>query len=156
MSKAMFAAGCFWGVEADFKKIKGVTKTEAGYTGGHTESPTYKEVCTNTTGHAEVVVVDFDESVVSYADLLEVFWGCHNPTTLNRQGPDFGKQYRSGIFTYDKGQQAAAEKSKSDQNASSRFDKPIVTIIEPVSNYTTAEEYHQDYFAKNNIEHCPI
>jgi len=152
----MFAAGCFWGVEAEFKKVKGITKTEVGYAGGHTKNPTYKDVCSDATGHAEVVRVEFDPEVVSYPELLEVFWGCHNPTTINRQGPDFGTQYRSAIFTYDEDQQNLAERSKAEQDALIRFKNPIVTMIEPVSSYYPAEEYHQDYFAKQGIEHCPI
>lgn len=156
MQKAIFGAGCFWGVEATFKTVEGVNSTEVGYAGGHTENPTYKEVCTNTTGHAEVVLVTFDPKKVSYEDLLEVFWSNHNPTTLNRQGPDFGTQYRSVIFTFDEAQKAVAEKSRAEQEASGRFKAPIVTAVEPVTSYYRAEEYHQDYFAKNNIEHCPI
>ena len=156
MEKALFAAGCFWGVEAAFKAVDGVSATEVGYANGHTENPTYKEVCTDRTGHAEVVLVTFDPAKVSFQALLEVFWSNHNPTTLNRQGPDFGTQYRSGIFTFDEGQQKLAEQSKAEQNASGRFKAPIVTVIEPVKGYYPAEEYHQDYFAKNNIQHCPI
>jgi len=143
-------------VEATFKKVEGVTKTEVGYAGGQTENPTYKEVCTNTTGHAEVVLVNFDPAVVSYEDLLEVFWNGHNPTTLNRQGPDVGRQYRSVIFTYDDKQKALAEKSKAKLEASGRFQNPVVTAIEPVSTYWLAEDYHQNYFEKEGIEHCPI
>jgi len=156
MAKAMFGAGCFWGVEAAFKEIPGVTRTEVGYAGGHKESPTYKEVCTDRTGHAEVVLVEFDPAEVSFGDLLEVFWSNHNPTTMNRQGPDIGTQYRSVIFTFGEGQKAEAEQSKKTQDSSGRFPKPIVTAIEPVSSYYAAEDYHQDYFAKNNISHCPI
>ena len=156
MTKAMFGAGCFWGVEAAFKKVPGVTDTEVGYAGGHTENPTYKDVCTDTTGHAEVVLVEFDESQVSFGDLLEVFWANHNPTTVNRQGPDVGAQYRSAIFAYDDGQKAAAVASKAEQDAAKRFNGPVVTIIEPVTSYYPAEEYHQNYFEKQGIEHCPI
>lgn len=156
MAQAMFGAGCFWGVEAAFKEVPGVTAVEVGYAGGHTENPTYKEVCTDRTGHAEVVLVTFDPGKVSYADLLEVFWSNHNPTTMNRQGPDIGTQYRSVIFVFDDKQKAAAEKSKAENSASGCFKKPIVTAIEPVTSYYRAEEYHQDYFAKNNLAHCPI
>ncbi len=156
MSRAMFAAGCFWGAEATFKKVAGITKTEVGYAGGHTENPTYKEVCNGETGHAEVVVVDFDVDVVSYQDLLEVFWSCHNPTTLNRQGPDVGSQYRSVIFTLDDSQKLAAEKSKTEQDTSDRFPKPIVTTIDPFTSYWPAEDYHQNYFEKQGVEACPV
>ncbi len=156
MEKAIFGAGCFWGVEAAFKGINGVSSVEVGYAGGSKENPTYKEVCSGTTGHAEVVLVAFDPAKISYPKLLEVFWSNHNPTTLNRQGVDFGTQYRSVIFTFDENQKNQAEKSKSDQDASGRFKAPIVTAIEPVTSYYRAEEYHQDYFAKNGIEHCPI
>lgn len=156
MAQAMFAAGCFWGVETTFKKVAGVTKTEVGYAGGDQDNPTYKEVCTNTTGHAEVVLVNFDPAVVSYEDLLEVFWDCHNPTTLNRQGADVGSQYRSVIFTYDDEQKALAEKSKAKLEASGRFQNPVVTAVEAVSTYWPAEDYHQNYFEKEGIEHCPI
>jgi peptide-methionine (S)-S-oxide reductase len=156
MEKAIFGAGCFWGVEAAFKGVEGVSSVEVGYSGGSKENPTYEEVCSNTTGHAEVVLVGFDPDKVSYADLLEVFWSNHNPTTSNRQGPDVGSQYRSAIFTFGEGQQEQAENSKTEQDGSGRFKAPIVTEIKPVTTYYKAEEYHQDYFAKNDIEHCPI
>ena len=156
MAQAMFGAGCFWGVEATFKKVEGITKTEVGYAGGGKDNPTYQEVCGDTTGHAEVVVVDFDAEVVSFADLMEVFWSCHNPTTLNRQGPDVGSQYRSVIFTFDDEQQTLAEKSKAGQEASARFNSPVVTAIEPVSSYWPAEAYHQNYFEKEGIGACPV
>ncbi|MCH8322025.1 MAG: peptide-methionine (S)-S-oxide reductase MsrA [Proteobacteria bacterium] len=156
MAQAMFGAGCFWGVEATFKKVEGVTKTEVGYAGGGKDDPTYQEVCGDTTGHAEVVVVDFDAEAVSFADLLEVFWSCHNPTTLNRQGSDVGSQYRSVIFTFDDEQQTLAEKSKAGQEASGRFKGPVVTAIEPVSSYWPAEDYHQNYFEKEGIGACPV
>lgn len=156
MAQAMFGAGCFWGVEAAFKKVPGVTATEVGYAGGETKDPTYKEVCGGDTGHTEVVRVEFDPAKVSFEALLDVFWSNHNPTTLNRQGPDFGFQYRSVIFTYDDAQRKAAEKSKAEQDSSGRFNKPIVTVIEAVSSYYPAEEYHQDYFTKTGISHCPI
>lgn len=156
MEKAIFGAGCFWGVEAAFKGVEGVSSVEVGYAGGLKENPTYEEVCTGNTGHAEVVLVAFDPDKISYADLLEVFWANHNPTTRDRQGPDVGSQYRSAIFTFDESQKECAEKSKADQDASGRFKAPIVTAIEPVSSYFKAEEYHQDYFAKQGIEYCPI
>ena len=156
MAKAMFGAGCFWGVEAAFKKVPGVLGTEAGYAGGHTDSPTYKDVCTGTTGHAEVVLVEFDDAKVSYDELLEVFWVSHNPTQLNRQGPDIGTQYRSVIFTFNDEQKSKAQSSKTKQDASGRFKGPVVTAIEPASSYYPAEDYHQNYFEKQGIEHCPI
>jgi len=156
MEKAIFGAGCFWGVEAAFKTVPGVTSVEVGYAGGSKENPTYEEVCTGTSGHAEVVLVSFYPEKVAYSDLLKVFWSNHNPTTLNRQGPDVGSQYRSAIFTYGEDQQKIAEASKAEQDSSGRFKAPVVTIIEPVSSYYRAEEYHQDYFAKQGIEHCPI
>lgn len=156
MEKAIFGAGCFWGVEAAFKAVEGVSSVEAGYSGGSKENPTYEEVCTGTTGHAEVVLVCFDPGKVSYRDLLKVFWANHNPTTRDRQGPDVGSQYRSAIFTFDEDQQKTAEASKAEQDASGCFKAPIVTEIEPVSSYFKAEEYHQDYLAKQGIEHCPI
>ncbi|MEE8295613.1 MAG: peptide-methionine (S)-S-oxide reductase MsrA [Sphingomonadales bacterium] len=156
MEKALFGAGCFWGVEAAFKEVEGVTTGEVGYAGGTTEDTTYNEVCSGNTGHAEVVLVSFDPGKVSFEELLEVFWSNHNPTTRDRQGVDFGSQYRSVIFTFNEYQQKTAETSKADQDASGRFKAPIVTQIEPVSSYFKAEEYHQDYFAKQGIEHCPI
>jgi len=156
MEKALFGAGCFWGVEAAFKEVEGVTSVEVGYAGGTTENPTYKEVCSGNTGHAEVVLVSFDPGKVSFEELLEVFWSNHNPTTRDRQGVDFGSQYRSAIFTFNEDQQKTAEASRADQDASGRFKAPIVTQIEPVSSYFKAEEYHQDYFSKQGIEHCPI
>lgn len=156
MAKAMFGAGCFWGVEADFRKIDGVTALEVGYAGGHTDNVSYEDVCTGATGHAEVVRLEFDSGKVSYDDLLVVFWACHNPTTLNRQGPDSGTQYRSVIFTFDEAQQAKAEKSKAETDTTGDFSGPIVTAIEPVSSYWRAEDYHQNYFKKQGIEACPV
>jgi peptide-methionine (S)-S-oxide reductase len=156
MESAMFGAGCFWGVEAAFKAIPGVVKTAVGYAGGHTKNPTYRQVCTNTTGHAEVVRLDFDPMKVSYAELLKVFFDNHNPTQLNRQGPDVGSQYRSVIFFCGEAQRQAAEEAKAQLAASGKFEKPIVTAIEPAPEFTRAEEYHQDYFAKNNLAHCPV
>jgi len=156
MEKAILGAGCFWSVEAAFKTVPGVASVEVGYAGGTAQNPTYKDVCTGNTGHAEVVLVSFDPDKVSYGDLLEVFWSNHNPTTLNRQGPDSGTQYRSAIFTFDEAQQNTAENSKAEQEASGRFKTPIVTEIGAVTTYFRAEEYHQDYFVKQGIEHCPI
>ena len=152
MATAIFGAGCFWGIEVAFGKVKGVTSTSVGYTGGTTDNPTYEQVCTGKTNHAEVVWVEFDPSSVSYEELLDVFWGCHDPTTLNRQGPDRGTQYRSVIFFADPAQEAAAIKSK-EQN-SGRFPNPIVTEITAESKYYIAEDYHQQYLAKRGLENC--
>ena len=152
MATAIFGAGCFWGIEVTFGKVKGVTSTSVGYTGGATDNPTYEQVCTGKTNHAEVVWVDFDPSSVSYEELLDVFWGCHDPTTLNRQGPDRGTQYRSVIYFADPAQEAAAIKSK-EQN-SGRFPNPIVTEITAESKYYIAEDYHQQYLAKRGLENC--
>ncbi len=147
--KATFGAGCFWCVEDIFRKTKGVTSTRVGYSGGHTKNPTYQDVCTDMTGHAEAVQVDYDPNIISYENLLEVFWAAHDPTQLNRQGPDIGTQYRSVIFCHDPEQKARAEKSK--QAHSARFDSKIVTAIEPASEFYPAEEYHQQYYAKCGI-----
>ena len=152
MATAIFGAGCFWGIEVAFGKVKGVTSTSVGYTGGATNNPTYEQVCTGKTNHAEVVWVEFDPSSVSYEELLDVFWGCHDPTTLNRQGPDRGTQYRSVIYFADPAQEAAAIKSK-EQN-SGRFPNPIVTEITAESKYYIAEDYHQQYLAKIELENC--
>jgi peptide-methionine (S)-S-oxide reductase len=146
MHTATFAAGCFWGVEATFRQIQGVLSTRVGYTGGTYENPTYQDVCTGRTGHAEAVEVTFDPAVVSYETLLEVFWGCHNPTTLNRQGPDIGTQYRSAIFYHTPEQEAAAHASK--EQARHHFPRPVVTEITAASTFYAAEEYHQQYFEK--------
>jgi peptide-methionine (S)-S-oxide reductase len=154
--KATFAAGCFWGVEAAFAKVPGVVSTQVGYTGGHTENPTYKEVCTDRTGHAEAVEVTYDPAKISYEQLLDIFWSIHDPTTLNRQGPDVGTQYRSAIFYHNKDQQRAAEASKHKLEKSGRFDKPIVTEISPASKFYRAEEYHQRYFEKHGISACHL
>jgi peptide-methionine (S)-S-oxide reductase len=147
--KATFGAGCFWGVEAAFRKIEGVVSTSVGYSGGTSENPTYKDVCTGKTGHAEVVEVEYDPSRVSYEELLQVFWENHDPTSLNRQGPDVGTQYRSAIFFYTPEQEAAARASK--ERAQGRFKKPIVAEIKPASEFYRAEEYHQRYFEKNRL-----
>ena len=152
MATAIFGAGCFWGVELAFGRIKGVAKTSLGYTGGATENPTYEQVCTGNTGHAEVVWVEFDSSVVSYDELLDVFWGCHDATTLNRQGPDIGTQYRSAIYYNDPTQEAAAKQSK-EKNAK-RFSSPIVTEITAASKYYLAEDYHQKYLEKRGMGSC--
>jgi peptide-methionine (S)-S-oxide reductase len=148
MEKATFGAGCFWGVEADFREVPGVTDTAVGFSGGTTVNPTYKQVCTDTTGHAEVCEVTFDPNVVSYDRLLEKFWEIHDPTTRDRQGPDFGSQYRSVIFYHSPEQQRAAERSKRALEESGRFKRPIVTQILPAGPFYRAEEYHQRYVEK--------
>ena len=148
MEEAIFGAGCFWGVESKFSIVKGVIETEVGYTGGTTNNPTYKDVCTNKTGHAEVVKVTFDPSVVSYEELLEKFWDIHNPTTLNRQGWDIGTQYRSAVFYNKEEQRLAAEKLKEKLDKSGKYKKPIVTEIVHATEYYRAEEYHQKYDEK--------
>jgi peptide-methionine (S)-S-oxide reductase len=151
MSKeiATFGAGCFWGVEAAFRSVPGVTDVASGYAGGNTENPTYKEVCTDTTGHAEVVEVEFDAARVSFDQLLEVLWNTHDPTTPNRQGPDMGSQYRSAVFFHNPEQQAAAEASVKRLSVSGRFANPVVTEITPAPRFYRAEEYHQRYFEKH-------
>lgn len=156
MSKATFGAGCFWGIEEAFRAIDGVTDTAVGYLGGSLENPTYQDVCTNTTGHAEVVEVQYDPAKVSFDQLLDVFWKIHDPTTLNRQGPDVGTQYRSAIFYHDEAQRAAATASKERLEASGRFRRPIVTEITPASQFYRAEEYHQRYLQKRGRSHCSI
>ena len=156
MQQATFAAGCFWGVEEAFRRTKGVTGTAVGYMGGKTDNPTYKDVCTDTTGHAEVVHVEFDPAEVSYEQLLDVFWNSHNPTTMNRQGPDVGSQYRSAIFFHSGEQQQLAEQSKQKLGAAGRFPRPIVTEITPAGNFYRAEEYHQQYLAKRGQSHCHL
>jgi peptide-methionine (S)-S-oxide reductase len=153
MEKATFGAGCFWGVEATFRKVPGVRSVQVGYSGGSFENPSYEDVCTGTTGHAEVVEIEFDPSSVSYGELLEVFWGCHDPTQLNRQGPDFGTQYRSAIFFHSPEQQAQALESKRKLEASGRCARPIVTEITPASRFYRAEEYHQRYLEKRGVAH---
>ncbi|MCH7922521.1 MAG: peptide-methionine (S)-S-oxide reductase MsrA [Nitrospinae bacterium] len=153
MEKATFGAGCFWGVEAAFRKIKGVTSTSVGYTGGSLDSPTYEDVCTGRTGHAEVVEVEYDPSQVSYDELLAVFWDIHDPTTLNRQGPDVGTQYRSVLFFHIAEQEAAANKSKEKIQSSGRFTRDIVTEITPASQYYKAEDYHQQYLERRGLIH---
>jgi peptide-methionine (S)-S-oxide reductase len=156
MKTATFGAGCFWGVEEAFRRMPGVTATAVGYAGGTLENPSYKDVCTDRTGHAEVVYVEFDPAKISYDDLLNVFWGCHDPTTLNRQGPDVGTQYRSAIFYHDPEQKDAAEKSKAVLESSGRFRRPIVTEITPAPTFYRAEEYHQQYLAKGGRSGCSI
>ena len=154
MTVATFGAGCFWGVELTFQKTKGVTSTSVGYTGGTTQNPTYEQVCTGQSGHAEVVRVEFDPSSISYEELLDVFWGCHDPTTLNRQGPDRGTQYRSAIYYHSPDQESTALASKEKADEAGRFKSPIVTEITPASEYTMAEDYHQKYLEKRGMGSC--
>lgn len=153
---ATFGAGCFWGVEATFRQIEGVVDTAVGYAGGHLPDPTYKDVCTDRTGHAEVVQVEYDPERVGYDKLLDVFWENHDPTTLNRQGPDVGTQYRSVVFYQDDEQRQAAEESKRKLDASGRFRRPIVTQIVPAAPFYRAEEYHQRYLEKRGLASCHI
>ena len=150
--KASFAAGCFWHVEEIFRKTNGVKSTQVGYCDGATKNPTYEDVCTDNTGHAEAVEIDYDPQEVSYEDLLKIFWNNHNPTTLNRQGPDIGTQYRSTVFFYTLEQQKAAMEMKERLNplARKKFQKDIVTEIKPASTFYRAEEYHQQYLAKSS------
>jgi peptide-methionine (S)-S-oxide reductase len=156
MEKATFAAGCFWGVEAAFRQTKGVKSTTVGYTGGTTKNPTYEQVCTDSTGHAEAVEVEYDPAELSYDQLLTVFWENHDPTQLNRQGPDFGSQYRSAIFYHSREQQAAATASKDRLETSGKFKRPIVTEIVPATEFFRAEEYHQQYLEKRGQASCHI
>ena len=155
MAKATFAAGCFWGVEAAFRQIDGVTATTVGYSGGHTTNPTYKEVCTNTTGHAEVVQVEYDPDRVSYEILLDAFWSNHDPTQLNRQGADVGTQYRSAIYYHDDEQKTAAAASKGKLESSGRG-RPVVTEITEAQEFYPAEDYHQQYLEKRGLASCTI
>jgi peptide-methionine (S)-S-oxide reductase len=156
MEIATFGAGCFWGVEESFRQVPGVIDTTVGYLGGHTENPTYKDVCTDATGHAEVVQVSYDPAKVNYEKLLDVFWSAHNPTTLNSQGPDFGTQYRSAIFFHSPEQERIAFASKEKMQASGKFRQPVVTEITPATTFYPAEEYHQKYLAKRGMSHCHI
>ncbi len=152
--KATFGAGCFWGVEDAFMQLEGVIETTVGYLGGTLKNPSYKDVCTDKTGHAEVVQIIFDPSKVSYEQLLELFWKIHNPTQLNRQGPDVGTQYRSAIFYHNEAQKQMAEKSKEALVQSGKYDRPVVTEITPASTFYKAEEYHQEYLKKNGRSSC--
>jgi len=155
--KATFAAGCFWHVEATFRKVKGVVSTRVGYTGGKLENPTYKDVCTDRTGHAEAIEVEYDSALVSYEDLLSIFWDVHDPTTVNRQGPDFGSQYRSVIFFHSPEQKAAALASKEKLQTTDRYrHQKIVTEIVPATTFYPAEDYHQRYFEKHGLASCRI
>ncbi len=150
--KATFSAGCFWHVEHLFRKVKGVTDTRVGYTGGNFDNPTYQDVCSSRTGHAEAVQVEYDPSQVSYEDLLEIFWENHDPTSLNRQGPDIGTQYRSAVFVHDEEQEKLAKASKQKLEKLGKFKKPIVTEIKPISSFYKAEDYHQKYFEKMGMD----
>ena len=156
MEKATFGAGCFWGVEAEFRQVHGVLKTTVGYLGGKLKNPTYENVCSGKTGHAEVVEIEFDPTKVSFENLLDVFWKNHDPTTLNRQGPDVGEQYRSGIFYHSDEQKSTALKSKKKLEESGRVKKPIVTEITEASEFYRAEEYHQKYLEKKGLSTCKI
>ena len=151
MKKAMFGAGCFWGVEYNFSKLDGVNEVLSGYSGGKTPDPTYEQVCSNSTDHAEVVLIEFDPSVISYEELLNSFWEKHDPTTLNRQGPDVGSQYRSAIFYFDEEQRNLAQESLN--KLQQKLEKKIVTEITEADTFWKAEEYHQKYFEKHNIRH---
>ncbi len=153
---ATFGAGCFWGIEETFANIPGVKATAVGYSGGTAENPTYRQVCSGRTGHAEVVEVAYDPTEISYQELLRVFWENHNPTTLNRQGPDVGAQYRSAIFFHNPQQEAMARKSKEDLDRSGKYKKPIVTEITPASTFYRAEDYHQRYLQKRGMGACHI
>lgn len=153
---ATFAAGCFWGVEDVFNSVKGVIEMDVGYTGGHTENPSYKQVCTGSTGHAEAVRIVYNPDVIVYDKLLDYFWRLHNPTTLNRQGPDIGSQYRSAIFYHNDNQKKIAEESKKKFDLSGFYKKKAVTEIVPATDFYVAEEYHQDYFKKNGVTGCHI
>lgn len=153
---ATFGAGCFWCVEAIFQQVEGVLKVKSGYCGGHVKNPTYEEVCSKTTGHAEVAQIVFDPKVISYDELLEIFWKTHDPTTLNRQGNDVGPQYRSAVFYHNEEQKKKASYYKAELEKNKVFDRPIVTTIEPYKNYSEAENYHQNYYNinKNNNPYC--
>jgi peptide-methionine (S)-S-oxide reductase len=156
IEKATFGAGCFWGVEEIFREIDGVTDAAVGYEGGHAEDPTYNEVCTDLTGHAEVVEVEYDPAKVTYDRLVDVFWNAHDPTQLNRQGPDVGTQYRSVIFFHTPEQEQIARASKTRLEAEGKFRRPIATAIEPATTFTRAEQYHQQYLAKRGLRHCHV
>lgn len=154
--KATFGAGCFWGVEEAYRNVRGVTSTAVGYLGGTMENPTYKDVCSGRTGHAEVVQIEFDSSIVSYRELLEIFWNSHDPTTPDRQGHDIGSQYRSAIFFHNADQQAAAIAAKEEVDRSGRFAAPVVTEITAASTFFRAEEYHQRYLEKRGLGSCQV
>ncbi|MEM7335283.1 MAG: peptide-methionine (S)-S-oxide reductase MsrA [Chloroflexota bacterium] len=149
LEQATLGGGCFWCVEAVYQDLKGVEKVESGYTGGHVPNPTYQQVCTGTTNHNEVIQITFDPDVISYSDLIEIFWRVHDPTTLNRQGADVGTQYRSGIYYHNEAQKAIAEQSKAETDATDLWANPIVTEIESLGEFYGAEDYHQNYFNEN-------
>jgi len=153
---ATFAAGCFWGVEAVFAQVDGVVSTTVGYTGGDVERPSYEQVCTGLTGHAEAIRIEYDPDVVGYRELLEIFWENHDPTTPNRQGPDVGDQYRSAVFFHSAEQERVAREVRDSLDASGRYDAPIVTEIVPATEFYPAEEYHQDYYRKHGMVGCGI
>lgn len=156
MKIATFGAGCFWGVEAAFREVQGVASTRVGYTGGWFDNPSYQDVCSGRTGHAESVEVTYDSAQVSFDQLLSVFWEVHDPTTLNRQGPDVGSQYRSVIYFRDSEEEAAARASKERLQASGKYAREIVTEITPASQFWEAEDYHQQYFEKRGVAHCRV
>lgn len=156
MQRALFAAGCFWGVEATFRSTEGVVSTRVGYSGGHTSEPTYEQVCSGTTGHAETVEVVFDENRISYEELLDVFFSAHDPTQVNRQGPDVGTNYRSAIFYLDEDQKKAALAAKERLEDSGRYSKAIATEVTPAGEFWVAEDYHQQYYERRGITHCRI
>lgn len=156
MEKATFGAGCFWGVEAAFRRVEGVLSTSVGYMGGTLKNPTYKDVCTDRTGHAEVVQVEYDPSKLSYDELLKVFWENHDPTTLNRQGPDAGTQYRSVVFFHNPQQESEAKASKEKLQRAGVYKRPMVTEITPATEFWRAEEYHQQYLEKRGLASCHI
>ncbi len=154
--KATFAAGCFWGIEAAFRELPGVRQAVSGYIGGHTQNPTYKDVCTDRTGHAEAVEVEYDPAEIGYDRLLDLFWNMHDPTQVNRQGPDVGTQYRTAIFFHTPEQEQAARASKAQLELSGKYRRPIATDIQPAPAFYPAEEYHQQYLAKRGLKHCHI
>lgn len=154
--QATFAAGCFWGIEAEFRKLPGIVDAAVGYMGGHVDSPTYKQVCTDATGHAEVVHLEYDPEQVSYEQLLDTFWRIHDPTQVNRQGPDFGSQYRTAIFYHTPEQKVAAERSKSALDASGTHPRAVATEVTEAGTFWRGEEYHQQYLAKRGMGSCHI
>ncbi len=156
MNEATFGAGCFWGVEEDFRILQGVLTTRAGFMGGHVHAPSYERVCQGDTGHAEVVHLTFDPRIISYEKLLDRFWEIHDPTQMNRQGPDVGYQYRSVIFVYTQEQELSAQKSKQALESSKKYEKPIVTAIEKATSFFEAEEYHQHYVLKGGVAVCHV
>jgi len=156
MEKATFGAGCFWGVEEAFRKLRGVIETKVGYMGGHLKNPTYEDVCTDKTGHAEVVQVLYDENKVSYNEILDLFWNIHDPTQINKQGPDIGTQYRSVIFYHNENQRKIAEKTKQELQSSNKFGRPIATEIKKAETFYPAEQYHQHYLEKQGLSSCKL